>query len=110
MDSGKCITEASKANVFAIHDGHIITPPEAVILPGITRHYVLEICNELSLEVTRKKINFEEIRDLEGLFLTGTSLHVLPVSTVNDHPLPVKHPVMTEIMKNFQEVVNKHLK
>lgn len=109
MNSRKCITEASKANVFAIHDGHVITPQEAVILPGITRHYVLEICNELSLEVTRKKIPFDEIPDLEGMFLTGTSLHVLPVSGVNDHPLQVKHPVMTEIMNKFQQVINKHL-
>ena len=110
MDSGKCITEASKANVFAILDGHVITPPEAVILPGITRHYVLEICQELSLKVTREKIPFDEIPDLEGLFLTGTSLHVLPVSMVNDHHLPVNHPVMAGIMNNFQQVINKHLK
>ena len=110
MDSGKCITEASKANVFAILDGHVITPPEAVILPGITRHYVLEICQELSLKVTREKIPFDEIPDLEGLFLTGTSLHVLPVSMVNDHHLPVNHPFMAVIMNNFQQVINKHLK
>jgi len=109
MDSGKCITEASKANVFAIHEDHIITPPEDFILPGITRHYVLEICDEMSLEVTRKKISLDEIPELEGLFLTGTSLHVLPVSSVNDHSLPIKHPVMTEIMNNFQQVINKHL-
>ena len=109
MDSSKYLTEASKANVFAIHGGHVITPPEAIILPGITRRYVLEICNELNLEVTRNKIPSDELPGLEGMFLTGTSLHVLPVSRVNDHPLPVKHPVMTEIMKKFQQLINKHL-
>jgi branched-chain amino acid aminotransferase len=110
MDSGKCLTEASKANVFALHEGHVITPPESIILPGITRHYVLEICHEMSLEVIKKKIPYDAIPDLEGLFLTGTSLHVLPVSLVNDQPLPVKHPVMKEIMKNFQQLIMKHLK
>ncbi len=109
MDSGKCITEASKANVFAIQGNHVITPPEAVILPGITRHYVLEICNELALEVSRKKISFDEIPGLDGLFLTGTSLHVLPVSSVNDHSIPVNHPFMTEIMKKFHQTINRHL-
>jgi len=110
MDSGKSITEASKANVFAIRDGQVITPPESVILPGITRHYVLEICQELSIKVTRRKLPFDEIPDLEGLFLTGTSLHVLPVSTVNDHALPVNHPHMIGIMNNFNQVIIKHLK
>ena len=109
MDSRKCITEASKANVFAIHGNHIVTPPEAVILPGITRHYVLEICNALSLEVSREKIPLDEIPGFEGFFLTGTSLHVLPVSMVNNHPIPVKNPVMKEIMKKFQQVINNHL-
>ena len=109
MDSRKCLTEASKANIFAIYGSQIITPPEAVILPGITRSYVLEICNELNLEVARKKIPFDEIPGLEGMFLTGTSLHVLPVSSVNNYHIPVKHPVMTEIMKKFQQLINKHL-
>jgi branched-chain amino acid aminotransferase len=109
MNSSKCITEASKANVFAIHGSHVITPPETVILPGITRHYVLEICNELSLEVIPKKIPLDDISGFDGMFITGTSLHVLPVSSVNDHPIPGKHPVMDEIMKKFQQVVNKHL-
>jgi branched-chain amino acid aminotransferase len=109
MDSRNYLTEASKANVFAIHGSQIITPPEGVILPGITRRYVLEICNELNLEVTRNKIHFDEIPGLEGMFLTGTSLHVLPVSSVNHQTIPVKHPAMTEIMKKFQQLVNKRL-
>jgi branched-chain amino acid aminotransferase len=109
MDSGKCITEASKANVFAIRGDRVITPPENVILPGITRYYVLQICQEQSLHVEMEKIPFEELTDIDGLFLTGTSLHVLPVSSVNDHTLPVHHPVQTQIMNSFQELVNKHL-
>jgi branched-chain amino acid aminotransferase len=109
MDPGKCITEGSKANVFAIQKGLVITPPESVILPGITRHYVLEICDALSLVVTREKIPLPQIPQLDGLFLTGTSLHVLPVATVDGQSLPVKHPVMTEIMKHFQQLINKHL-
>ena len=109
VDSGKCITEASKANVFGIRNDHLITPPEELVLSGITRHYVLEICRESSLEVIQKKIPVEEIQDLEGLFLTGTSLHVLPVSSVDDHPLPVRHPHLTEIMNKFQILVRKNL-
>jgi branched-chain amino acid aminotransferase len=109
MDSSKCITEASKANVFAIREGRLVTPPEEWVLPGITRHYVLEICRESSLEVGMEKIPFEEIPHLEGLFLTGTSLHVLPVSSVDIHPLPVRHPHLTEIMHKFQILVRKNL-
>jgi branched-chain amino acid aminotransferase len=108
-DPGSCITEASKANVFAIRRGRIVTPPDGVILPGITRHYVLQICSESSLEVTMEKIPLGTIPNLEGLFLTGTSLHVLPVSWVNDMPIQVRHPVMLEIMNKFQLLIKEHL-
>jgi branched-chain amino acid aminotransferase len=108
MNSEKCITEASKANVFALHQDRVITPPERVILPGITRQYVLEICHELSIPVTLEKIPFDRIPDLEGFFLTGTSLHVLPVSRVDDISIPVGHPVINSLMKKFQMVVHKH--
>ena len=109
MDSEKCITEASKANIFALDNGQVLTPPEAVVLPGITRRYVLEICQNLSLPVKLEKIPFEIIPDLDGLFLTGTSLHVLPVSRVNDILLPTGNPLVADIMKKFQMVVNNHL-
>jgi branched-chain amino acid aminotransferase len=108
-DPGNYITEASKANVFAIRQGRILTPPDEVILPGITRYYVLQICRESSLEVTMQKIPLGDIPDLEGLFLTGTSPHVLPVSLVNDLPVGVSHPVMSEIIKKFQLLIKKHL-
>ncbi len=109
-DAEDCITEASKANVFAIRNDQVITPPEAAILPGISRHYVLGICHDLGRRVIKRKIPLGEIPELEGLFLTGTSLHVLPVSSVDNHTLPVKHPLMAEIMNHFQQVINKYLK
>ena len=110
MDSGKFITEASKANVFGIQQGNIITPPEAVILPGITRHYVLEVCEALFLKVIRRKISREEIPELDGLFLTGTSLHVLPVCSVDDHSMPAEHHILTDVKKHFQQEIDNYFK
>ena len=109
MNSEKCITEASKANVFALYQDQVITPPASIILPGITRHYVLEICRELSIPVTFEKIPFDQIPDLKGLFLTGTSLHVLPVSQVDNFSIPTGHAIISNLMKNFQMVLHKHL-
>jgi hypothetical protein len=60
--------------------------------------------------VAMEKIPFIHLPDLEGLFLTGTSLHVLPVSMVNDILLPTGNPTVNDIMKKFQTVVHNHLK
>ena len=109
VDSGDCLPEASKANVFAVRRNGLITSPDEYILPGITRKYVLQTCLESGIPVERRKIRLQELGELEGMFLTGTSLHVLPVCRVDDLSLPVGNGTLQKIMKEFQRMVSEHL-
>ena len=104
IDSRNCVPEASKSNVFAIIDNVVITPPDDHVLPGITRKYVLKACREMDIPVQMRAIQIEEIERVDGLFLTGTSIHVLPVSQVNDTRLTVENEVIRKIMKQFQKI------
>ena len=54
-----------------------------------------------------RTIRMEEIGELDGLFLTGTSLHVLPVSFVDDISLPTGNLTVQKIMDRFQEIMLK---
>lgn len=110
LDSQESLTEASKANIFAIKGNEIITPPRDVILPGITRKHVLEACIEMDIPVVKRKIYMDELPDLDGLFLTGTSLHVLPVCRVNDIVLPGSNRMMKKIMKHLEQIIHMHLR
>ena len=98
--------EASKSNVFAIINNTVITPPDDLVLPGITRKYVLEVCREMGIPVRMRAIQLEEIEKVDGLFLTGTSIHVLPVCQVNDTRLSVENEIMRKIMIQFQKIIN----
>jgi branched-chain amino acid aminotransferase len=109
-DSEGSVPEASKANVFAIRDNTIITPPDNLILPGITRKYVLRICSETGIPVVMRRILLEELKDLEGLFLTGTSLHVLPVRQVDNTGLPPGNPLVRKIMDQFENRIQNYLR
>ena len=110
LDSQETLTEASKANIFAIRGDEIITPPGEVILPGITRKYVLEACREMDIPVVKRKISMNELRNLDGLFLSGTSIHVLPVCRVNDIVLPSGNPMMKKLMKHLEQIIHMHLR
>ncbi|MFC2081325.1 aminotransferase class IV [Bacteroidota bacterium] len=110
LDSEECLPEASKANIFAVKGNNIITAPEEFILPGITRKYVLEICKEMGISVHKRKISLNEIPDLDGLFLTGTSLHVLPVNSVNNIRLSTDNRIMKKLMKKFENILFNHLR
>jgi NAD-dependent SIR2 family protein deacetylase len=52
-------------------------------------------------------ISLKDITTLDGLFLTGTSLHVLPVKQVNEIKLNVYDKTMREIMHRFREIVDR---
>jgi len=106
IDSKNSVPEASKSNVFAIINNTVITPPDELVLPGITRKYVLKICRELGIPVRMRTIQLEEIKRLNGLFLTGTSIHVLPVCQVNDTRLSVENEIIRNIMNEFQKIIN----
>lgn len=110
IDPRGYLPEASKANVFAILGNTLATSPDEFILPGITRKYVLEICRKTAIPVMLRRIHLDELKDVDGLFLTGTSLHVLPVRQVNDLRISFGNGTLQKIMKAFQETLRNHFR
>lgn len=90
--TGECIlirdgvvTEATHSSVFGIRDGTLFTHPLSnLILPGITRAVVLEICREHAIPCLEEPIANEVLARLDEVFLTGTGSEVMPVVQVNE--------------------------
>jgi len=108
LDSQGSLPEASKSNIFGIRNNTVITPPDELVLPGITRKYVLKACRELGIKVLKRKILLEELEELDGLFLTGTSIQVLPVCQVNELELQVENTNMLKIMNQYISTINNY--
>lgn len=95
------ITEGSRSNIFFLKDGILKTAPENVILNGITRKHILEICAENRIKVELECINAEEIRNYEAVFMTGTSPIVLPFNYIDKYPFNVNNPLIEGLRKLF---------
>ena len=78
------IPEGSRSNMFFVQGNKIYTAPESEVLLGVTRKQILEICQELKIEVIEKSIHKDEINRIDGAFMSGTSVNVLPISTVDN--------------------------
>ena len=76
------VTEGSKSNIFMIKGTTVYTAPAEGVLLGITREKIIEACKALNLTVEEKEVTHEEIKDLDGLFISGTSPKVLPINEV----------------------------
>jgi len=101
------ITEGSRTNVFMVSAGTVYTAPEADVLPGVTRKYVLQACSELSVPVVEKRMKVDRIFDMEALFFSGTSPKVLPVAFVDDFLFDAYNTIVRQIMKKFDEISDK---
>jgi branched-chain amino acid aminotransferase len=92
-----CITEGSRSNIFFIRDTCLLTPPDHLILSGITRKHILDICRENDIEVQKKLISIDEMATFDAAFMTGTSPMVLPFCCIGDIQFRVDHPVIAQL-------------
>jgi D-alanine transaminase len=82
------ITEASHSSFFGVVDGHIRTTPDSPgILPGVTRKLTLELASRSGLPVEQRSLHRDDLARASELFMTGTSLQVCPVVTVDGKPV-----------------------
>lgn len=84
VDGGGNITEGSRSNIFFFKDRILHTPPMEKVLPGITRMKVFEFCAKKAIEVRVHPISRKDISNFDGAFLTGTSINMLPVKTIDE--------------------------
>jgi branched-chain amino acid aminotransferase len=94
------ITEGSRSNIFFVKNDKLITAPDNLILNGITRKYVIQICKENKIDVVFECVRASEIRNYDAAIMTGTSPMVLPYSCINEVSFSIKLPVI-EILRSL---------
>jgi len=73
------VSEASSANIFIVKKGILKTPKLGFILEGITRKSVLQLAKDLSIPVEETTLSFEDLKNADEMFLTGTAAEIEPV-------------------------------
>jgi len=111
VNSAGEITEGSKSNVFFVKDGKVHTAPGKHVLKGITRKYIIEACERTGIEVVENLIGIESLSTVEGLFLSGTSIKVLPVSHVENYEFSsATHPLITAVRDEFDCMIEEYIR
>lgn len=108
------ITEASHCNVFFVKDSVVFThPANELILDGITRQIVIQICKDLDIEIHEKAIKESDIFQMDEAFLTGTTTQVASIKQIDNHYFyqedTALSPITQKIQTAFQELkANRH--
>jgi branched-chain amino acid aminotransferase len=110
VNDENCITEGSRSNVFFLKGETLVTAPDNVILNGITRKHILEICREHNIRVEFNCVNANTIKEYESVFMTGTSPMVLPFCCIDEIRFNVKSAVMEKLRKLYMERVEESIR
>jgi para-aminobenzoate synthetase/4-amino-4-deoxychorismate lyase len=98
LDSGEEVLEASRANVFAIEDGVLLTPAaDGRILPGVTRARAIETAGSLGIEVREERLDVRRLLAAGKAFLTGSVRGIEPVRAVGEAELAPPGELLEEL-------------
>ncbi len=97
VNENNLITEGSKSNIFFLRGETLVTAPDNFVLSGITRKKILEICTENKISVEFSFVKVDDIKEYDGVFMTGTSPMVLPFNCIDDTLFNVKFPLIERL-------------
>lgn len=99
------VAETTASNIFWVIGKQIYTPPPTVgLLQGITRDAVIELLKKEGITVKESFILPDEIAKADEIFLTGSTIKVLPVTRLDSHKIGNGKPgSMTQKVQNLYQ-------
>jgi para-aminobenzoate synthetase / 4-amino-4-deoxychorismate lyase len=81
------ILETDKANVFAVIDDVLLTPPaDGRLLPGTTRAAIMRAARDHGIRVGQKPLTLDELASASEVFVGNAVAGVLPVTAIDGCP------------------------
>jgi branched-chain amino acid aminotransferase len=102
------IAEGATSNVFFVEKGRVATPDlQAGLLAGITREVVCELAAEIGLPVTARRVQPDELRAADEVFMTSSVRGIMPVTKLDGHAIGngTAGPITTKLMKRYDRYI-----
>jgi branched-chain amino acid aminotransferase len=83
LDENGNLAEGQGSNIFIVQDGRLRTPRERYVLPGVSRQMTMDLAGRLGTACEETDIDLYDAANADEMFLTSTSLCILPVRNFN---------------------------
>jgi len=104
------VTEGSKSNIFFVKDDEVLTAGRDLVLAGITRDKVIEICKLNKITCKETTIHLEDLSIMSGAFITGTSPKIMPVNRINQFKYQTQLPMIKTLKKLYDGMISNYLR
>jgi branched-chain amino acid aminotransferase len=109
FDAKNIISEGSRSNLFFIKNGIVFTSPDDKVLLGVTRKMIIEVCESLNIEIRKITIKTDKINEYDAAFLSGTSINLLPISSIESHTYNINNQILINLQNVFQKLLTEYL-
>ena len=101
----------NKVNLFFIKKGRVLTSTGEFCLNGITRSKAIKICKMNKIPCNETNFTFEDIKDCEEAFVTGTFAGIIPVSKIENYMLSSTNTnsLVNKIRASYNQYINQSI-
>lgn len=114
------ITEGSRSNFFVLIGDKVYSPPNEIILIGITRRYVLAAIKAAGFHYQERLFTLDQLKqekekasspqDEPALFITSSPFDILPVASVDDIAFSSgSNEALKAISQQYQKIVQHYI-
>jgi branched-chain amino acid aminotransferase len=107
------VAECTAANIFAVKNGKIYTPPlNAGCLEGVTRGILSEIAPEAGVHVVEQALRPDDLYSADEVFISSTNRNIIGVGEIAGHqiaaaPGPVTHQIEELFVAHVTDYVTR---
>ena len=108
LDENGNLAEGMGSNIFIVRDGALFTPREHFVLPGVSRQMTIDLAEKLGIACEEKDLDMFDAETADEMFLTSTSLCILPVRSFNGGIVAdgkVPGPVTARLIEAYSNAV-----
>jgi len=109
MDNNGFITEGRRSNLLFISGNSVLSAPETDILQGIARKNVKRICGDNNIEFIERKIQLNDMNRMDAMFLTGTSLKILPIAVFEELVFSTNNELLRRLMRLYDQAISEYI-
>jgi branched-chain amino acid aminotransferase len=99
------VLETPAANLLAVLDGAVTSPPAGTVLPGISLNVVREICQAHAIAFAERPLTVADLAIASEVLLTNTTYCVAGVSRVDEFNVPFPGPILNRLLDAWSELV-----
>ena len=105
------ISTCNSTSLFFIKNNEVITSSGKYCLNGITRGKTIDLCLKNNIPIHLKNFTFDQIKDCDEAFVTGTFAGIIPVCYLEKFNLKStkQNSLTNKLRKFYNEEIEKHI-